>query len=97
MAIYFLIHNNTIVNVIALDNLINYEPPHNYTLMERKNDRGWIGWSLINDLVVAPQPYPSWNLDSNGDWQPPISMPLDGKDYEWNETDHRWVEINISN
>ena len=23
------------------------------------------------DVFVAPQPYPSWTLDSNHDWQPP--------------------------
>jgi hypothetical protein len=23
------------------------------------------------DVFVAPQPYPSWSLDDNSDWQPP--------------------------
>jgi hypothetical protein len=24
---------------------------------------------------IAPQPYPSWTLDSNYDWQPPVPQP----------------------
>ena len=23
----------------------------------------------VNDIFVAPQPYPSWSLDDNSDWQ----------------------------
>lgn len=44
------------------------------------------------DVFVAPQPFPSWTLDNNHDWQPPTPKPLDGIWY-WNETDQEWVEI----
>lgn len=46
----------------------------------------------IDDVFIAPQPYPSWTLDNNHDWQPPTPCPLDGKIYEWDETTLRWVE-----
>jgi len=41
------------------------------------------------DVFVAPQPYPSWTLDENHDWQPPTPKP-DG-DYRWNEAELEWV------
>lgn len=43
------------------------------------------------DVFIAPQPYPSWTLDTNHDWQPPTPMP-DG-DWVWNESDQSWVEF----
>ena len=27
------------------------------------------------DAFIQPQPYPSWSLDGNEDWQPPTAMP----------------------
>ena len=45
----------------------------------------------VADVFIAPQPYPSWSLDSNHDWQPPIPKP-EGY-YIWNEEELAWVEI----
>lgn len=46
------------------------------------------------DAFVPPQPFLSWTLDSNVTWQPPISMPTDGKMYSWDEETQAWVEVN---
>lgn len=43
------------------------------------------------DVFIAPQPYTSWSLDDNYDWQPPTPKP-DG-DYIWNEAELEWVAI----
>lgn len=53
-----------------------------------------IGFSYdpINDVFIVPKPYPSWSLDSNFDWQPPVAMPIDGKRYYWNEENLTWDE-----
>lgn len=45
------------------------------------------------DVFVAPQPFPSWTLDANYDWQPPIPKP-EGS-YYWDEENQEWVNINI--
>jgi len=45
----------------------------------------------VRDQFVAPQPYPSWTLDENNDWQPPTPKP-DG-DYYWSEEDLEWVAV----
>jgi hypothetical protein len=45
----------------------------------------------VNDIFVRPQPYPSWTLDDNFDWQAPISKPTEGV-WTWDEEIGNWVE-----
>lgn len=45
------------------------------------------------DVFIAPQPYASWSLDSNFDWQAPVARPDDGKFYRWDENTTTWVEV----
>ena len=61
---------------------------HNF----RKQYAG-IGYTYdkVNEVFISQQPHPSWNLDSNHDWQPPTPRP-DGK-YEWNESTEAWDEV----
>ena len=47
----------------------------------------------VNDVFVAPQPFGSWTLDVNYDWQPPTPKPDDGKEYAWFEPNQVWIEI----
>jgi len=46
----------------------------------------------IADVFVAPQPYPSWSLDANHDWQAPTPMPTEGF-WIWNEETLSWDEL----
>ena len=54
-----------------------------------------IGFSYdsVADVFIAPQPYPSWSLDDNYDWQPPKPKP-DGDYWQWywDEATLTWVE-----
>ena len=50
-------------------------------------------YDASKDKFISPQPFPSWSLDSNDDWQAPVSYPDDGKNYEWNETTNAWDEV----
>jgi len=43
------------------------------------------------DVFVIPKPYPSWQLDENHDWQPPITRP-DGE-VIWNEETQNWDQV----
>lgn len=47
-------------------------------------------YDSVADVFIAPQPFPSWSLDANYDWQPPIPYPNDGFGYFWNEIDQDW-------
>jgi hypothetical protein len=49
-------------------------------------------YDAVNDVFVAPQPYPSWSLDNNFDWQPPTPRPEEGL-WCWNEDTQSWDEI----
>ena len=46
----------------------------------------------IDNAFIAPQPYPSWVLNSKKLWEPPIAYPTDGKFYVWNEDLGEWHE-----
>ena len=54
-----------------------------------------IGFSYdpVADVFIAPQPYPSWSLDDNYDWQPLTARP-DGEigQWVWDEATLSWVE-----
>jgi hypothetical protein len=54
-----------------------------------------IGFSYdaVNDVFIAPQPYPSWSLDENFDWQPPTPRP-EGMGWYWSEVEQVWVDAN---
>jgi len=45
------------------------------------------------DVFVAPQPFPSWTLDENHDWQAPKPRPEDGLMYFWNEETLDWEAV----
>jgi len=53
-------------------------------------------YDAINDVFIAPQPYPSWSLDENFDWQPPTPKP-EGFGWYWNEATLSWVEVKFTN
>jgi hypothetical protein len=48
-------------------------------------------YNQINDVFIAPKPYPSWLLDNNFDWQAPTPKP-EGN-YYWDEPTLNWIEI----
>lgn len=53
-----------------------------------------IGFSYdsVNDVFISPQPYPSWNLDDNFDWQPPVPMPTTQGPWFWDEETQSWTK-----
>lgn len=61
----------------------------------RKHYAG-IGYTYdpVADHFFAPQPYGSWVLDADANWQAPTPKPEDGKSYEWFESNQEWIEIN---
>jgi hypothetical protein len=61
----------------------------------RKNYAG-IGYTYdpVADHFFAPQPYPSWTLDTNAKWQAPVPYPVEeGKFFTWDEPTLSWVEV----
>ena len=50
-------------------------------------------YDSVLDAFITPQPYPSWILDEDCNWQAPVPMPIDGKMYRWDEAKQDWVVI----
>jgi len=85
---FALVENNIVINVS-----IGNDDWQKENWIDCKNARVGIGYSydLVNDVFIAPQPYPSWSLDQNFNWQAPISKPIQGFWY-WDEEIGNWVE-----
>jgi hypothetical protein len=63
----------------------------------RKNYAG-IGYTydLGRDAFIPPQPYPSWILvEETCQWSAPTPMPIDDKNYRWDELTTSWVKISF--
>ena len=53
--------------------------------------RGWTDDS-VKDKFIEPQPFPSWTLNSNDEWEAPVTEPAveEEKIHIWNEENQQW-------
>lgn len=76
-----------------LDNLGGRWVKTSYNHRIRKQYAGMgFTYDPIADVFIAPQPFPSWVLDSNYDWQPPKPKP-EGFGWRWNEQLGEWQHV----
>jgi hypothetical protein len=54
-------------------------------------------YDSVKNVFIKPKPFASWSLDSNNDWQAPISYPVTyilstsyPDSYLWNEQNQTW-------
>jgi hypothetical protein len=50
-------------------------------------------YNAVRDAFIPPQPFQSWTLDDDANWQPPVPMPTDGERYSWNESTQTWDAV----
>ena len=89
--------------IVAEQNFINsgsvgdsfnwVQTSYNHNFRKQFAGQGYT-YDKVNDVFVQPQPYPSWTLDSNHDWQAPIPEP-EGY-HHWNEETQAWDEVQRS-
>lgn len=108
MAHFARIENNLVTKVLVVANDLEYKGADflvndlglggtwvqtSYNNNFRKQFAG-IGYTYdpVNDVFIQPQPYPSWSLDDNFDWQPPTPKP-EGIGWYWNEEELTWKEV----
>ena len=50
------------------------------------------------DKFISPQPFDSWALDGNDDWQAPVTYPTDTTDkmISWDEAGQKWTANDFS-
>ena len=65
---------------------------YNNTIRKQYASIGFI-YNADADVFITPQPFFSWTLDSNYNWQPPIPKP-EG-DYMWDEETLAWVKVTV--
>jgi len=59
--------------------------------------KGYV-YDAAKDKFLSPQPYQSWALDGNDDWQAPVTYPTDTTDkvISWDEDNLRWTATDFS-
>ena len=55
-------------------------------------------YDAAKDKFISPQPYASWALDGNDDWQAPVTYPTDTTDkvISWDEEGQKWTATDNS-
>ena len=50
-------------------------------------------YDAAKNKFISPQPYASWSLDANDDWQAPVTYPTDTTDktISWDEAGQKWT------
>ena len=109
MAHYAQINDNIVQQVLVMDNEWTEQEIQDWLTANVSTDQwvqtsynnnirkqfAGIGFTFdaVKDKFIQPQPYASWSLDSDDDWQPPTARPDDDKMYEWDEDSLAWIEI----
>ena len=100
-------NNNIVQRVLVVDNSLEHrgadflandlglggnwiQTSYNHNFRKQYAATGF-SYDPIADVFIQPQPYPSWSLDQNFDWQPPTPRPEEGRWY-WDEPSLTWVE-----
>ena len=87
------IENNIVVNiVVADDDVLFQENPLSFVEYDVENI-AYINGQYINGIFIMPQPFVSWSLDVNNDWQPPTLKP-EGN-FMWDESSLSWIAFPV--
>ena len=69
---------------------------YNHNFRKQYCGKGYT-FDATKDKFLSPQPYASWALDGNDDWQAPVTYPTDTgteedpKFISWDEEGQKWV------
>ena len=65
---------------------------YNHNFRKQYCGKGYV-YDPLKDKFLAPQPYQSWSLDGNDDWQAPVTYPTDTTDkfISWDAPNLRWI------
>lgn len=93
MAVYAIIKGTLVINIIEYETDPTNPPPgfDSGIIAVVANGAG-PGWTYLNGVFTAPQPYPSWSLINNI-WTAPTPYPTDGNAYTWNEATKSWIGV----
>ena len=105
MAYYAQLVDNIATEVIAVNDDVVYKKKFCTDLFggewvetfidDPKKNYAGIGYTYdsVKKNFIAPQPYPSWTLNENDDWQAPIPQPPPPPWTYWNEQLQEWIVL----
>lgn len=62
---------------------------YNGNIRKQYPHTGYI-YDSTKDKFIEPQPFPSWTLNPNDEWIPPVTIPSGEGVHEWNEESLTW-------
>ena len=70
---------------------------YNHNFRKQYAGKGYT-FDSAKDKFIGPQPFASWALDENDDWQAPVTYPTDTTDkfIDWDEADQKWTATDNS-
>ena len=70
---------------------------YNHNFRKQYAGRGFT-YDSAKDIFIQPQPFASWALDGNDDWQAPVTYPTDTTDkfINWDEAGQKWTATDNS-
>ena len=70
---------------------------YNHNFRKQYAGKGYT-FDSAKDKFISPQPYASWALDGNDDWQAPVTYPTDttDKNIGWDEAGQKWTATDNS-
>ena len=70
---------------------------YNHNFRKQYCGKGYV-YDSSKDKFISPQPFASWALDGNDDWQAPVTYPTDTTDkfISWDESNLRWIAEDFS-
>ena len=66
---------------------------YNHNFRKQYAGKGFV-YNAAKDIFIVPQPFASWSLDGNDDWQAPVTHPTDTTDkinIDWDEAGQQWT------
>ena len=70
---------------------------YNHNFRKQYCGKGYT-FDAAKNKFLLPQPYASWALDGNDDWQAPVTYPTDTTDkrISWDEDNQKWTATDYS-
>ena len=70
---------------------------YNHSFRKQYCGKGYT-FDAAKNKFLLPQPYASWALDGNDDWQAPVTYPTDttDKNIQWDEAGQKWTATDYS-
>ena len=70
---------------------------YNHNFRKQYCGKGYT-FDAAKNKFLLPQPYASWALDGNDDWQAPVTYPTDTteKQISWDEENQKWTATDYS-